>query len=186
MAGLIEGIYVSPVKTELPIELGEVTAVAGRGLEGDRYYLGVGTYSDHPDPRGRDLTLIEASALERAGLDAAAARRNLVVSGLTLADLVDKRFRIGQVECLGRRLCEPCDHLERLTRPGVLRALVHTGLRADILTGGQITRGNTIQLLAPVGLHPAAQHRSELFGAPRQELAGAPVEDDAVAADGVE
>ncbi len=124
-----------------------VTAVAGRGLEGDRYYSGVGTYSDYPDQRGRDLTLVEAGVLGRAGIDGASARRNLVVSGRSLADLVDRRFRIGDVECLGRRLCEPCDYLEGLTLPGVLRALVHTGLRADILTDGTIDRGASIEPL---------------------------------------
>ena len=123
------------------------TAVAGRGLEGDRYFAGCGTYSDYPDQRGRDLTLIEADVLARAGIDGAAARRNLVVDGLALGHFIDRRFRIGAVECLGRRLCEPCDYLEGLTRPGVIRALVHTGLRADILTSGRIERGAAIQLL---------------------------------------
>lgn len=147
MAGVVAGIYVSPVKTELPVAVERVTAVAGRGLEGDRYYHGIGTYSDYPDQRGRNLTLIEADAVERAGIEAAAARRNLVVAGLPLGDLVDRRFRIGDVECLGRRLCEPCDYLEQLTRPGVMRALVHTGLRVDLLTGGLIALGSTIDVV---------------------------------------
>jgi hypothetical protein len=141
---VIDGIYVSPVKTELPVAVEEVLAIAGRGLEGDRYYHGIGTYSDYPDRRGRNLTLIEADALDRAGIDAAAARRNLVVTGVDLSAFVDKRFRIGAVECLGRRLCEPCDYLERLTRAGVMRALVHTGLRVDLLTSGRISRGDAI------------------------------------------
>ena len=141
---MIDGIYVSPVKTELPVAVDRASAIAGQGLEGDRYSLGIGTYSDYPDQRGRALTLIEADALERAGIDAAAARRNLVVTGLDLGAFVDRRFRIGEVECLGRRLCEPCAYLEDLTRPGVMRALVHTGLRADILVGGEISLGDTI------------------------------------------
>jgi MOSC domain-containing protein YiiM len=138
-----------------------VHAVAGRGLEGDRYFHGVGTYSDYPDQRGRHLTLIEAEALRRAGMDGAAARRNLVVGGLELDGLVDKHFRIGEVECLGRRLCEPCEYLERLTRPGVLRALVHTGLRADILTGGEITRGSRVYM-------PESE-TGDLMSEPREE-----------------
>ena len=144
---MIDSIYVSPVKTDLPVAVDHATAIAGKGLEGDRYFFGIGTYSDYPDTRGRNLTLIEIDALERAGIDAAEARRNLVVSGLDLGGLVDRRFRIGEVECLGRRLCEPCAYLEGLTHPGVLRALVHTGLRVDILTGGRIARGDTIAAL---------------------------------------
>ena len=147
IAGFIEAIFISHAKTELPVEVQSVEALAGRGLDGDRYFYGIGTYSDYPDQRGRDLTLIEADALRRAGIDGASARRNVVVSGLALGDLVDARFCIGGVECLGRRLCEPCDYLEGLTRPGVLRALVHTGLRADILTSGRIDRGTPIHLL---------------------------------------
>jgi MOSC domain-containing protein YiiM len=91
--------------------------------------------------------LVEADALERAGISAAEARRNLLVTGLDLGMLVDRRFRIGDVECLGRRLCEPCEYLQQLTKPGVMRALVHTGLRADILTDGRIARGDTITAL---------------------------------------
>lgn len=144
---MIEDIYLAPVATQLPVPVESVLAVAGRGLEGDRYLYGIGTYSDHPDERGRNLTLIEAGALERAGIDGAASRRNLVVSGLALGELVGRHFRIGEVECLGQRLCEPCEHLEGLTRPGVTRALVHTGLRADILTDGQITRGSPVYKL---------------------------------------
>jgi hypothetical protein len=146
---VVEAIYLSPVATRLPLPVERVLAVAGRGLEGDRYFHGIGTYSDYPDQRGRHLTLVEAGALQRAGIDGGAARRNLVISGLELGGLVGKRFRVGEVECLGRRLCEPCEYLEHLTRPGVLRALVHTGLRADILLGGEITRRSPIQPLEP-------------------------------------
>jgi MOSC domain-containing protein YiiM len=60
-------------------------------------------------------------------------------------------FRVGSVTCAGRRLCEPCAHLERLTSPGVLRSLVHRGgLRADILTGGEIEVGAPVALLGPL------------------------------------
>jgi MOSC domain-containing protein YiiM len=67
------------------------------------------------------------------------ARRNLLVRGIALDDLIGRRFRVGEVECYGQRRCEPCSHLEGLTRPGVLRGLVHRGgLRADILSGCSI------------------------------------------------
>jgi len=48
------------------------------------------------------------------------------------------------VECIGRRLCEPCAHLERLS-PGTLRPLVHrAGLRADLLGDGTIRLGDRV------------------------------------------
>ncbi len=127
-------------------------AVEGRGLRGDRYERGAGTFSN-PRGHGYDLTLMEAEALEELsakGVELAPieARRNLVVRGIALDDLIGRRFRVGEVECFGQRRCEPCAHLERLTRPGVLRGLVHRGgLRADILSGGRIRTGDNVEAL---------------------------------------
>ena len=98
-----------------------------------------------------DLTLIEAEALEglvlpgNGVLEFADARRNIVTRGIELDALVGRRFRIGNVECVGQRPCEPCAHLERLTVPGVLRGLIHRGgLRADVLADGHIMTGSAI------------------------------------------
>jgi hypothetical protein len=112
-------------------------AVEGRGLLGDRYERGAGTFSN-PRGRGYDLTLVEAEALEELsakGVELAPieARRNLVVRGIALDDLIGRRFRVGEVECFGQRRCEPCAHLERLTQPGVLRGLVHRGDRKSVV-----------------------------------------------------
>src|ERR671918_464831 len=64
---------------------------------------------------------------------------------ITLIDLVGKRFRVGEVEVVGRELCEPCAHLQSLTRPGVLRGMVHrAGLNADIVTPGRIAVGDRV------------------------------------------
>jgi MOSC domain-containing protein YiiM len=128
-------------------------AVAGSGLGGDRYERGAGTFSN-PEGRGYDLTLVEAEALEdlAAGveLEPAEARRNLVVRGIALDGPIGKRFRVGEVECFGQRRCEPCAHLERLTRPGVLRGLAHRdGLRADVLSDGEIRAGDRVEALDP-------------------------------------
>lgn len=127
-----------------------VEALADRGLVGDRYERGEGTFSN-PKGRGYDLTLVEAEALEElaaGGVELAPeeARRNLVVRGVALDGLIGKRFRVGEVECFGQRRCEPCAHFERLTRPGVLRGLIHRGgLRADVLSGGEIRTGDRVE-----------------------------------------
>ncbi|MEA2357050.1 MAG: hypothetical protein QOI62_310 [Solirubrobacteraceae bacterium] len=145
--GRVEAIALGGA-TASPLRLvASATAVAGRGLEGDRYHAGAGTFSDGGGP-GHDLTLVEAEVLEEIGVEAAAARRNVVVSGVALDALLGRRFRVGEVECLGQRRCEPCAHLQRLTRPGVLRALVHRGgLRADVLRGGEIRVGDAVAVL---------------------------------------
>jgi hypothetical protein len=118
-------------------------AVAGRGLEGDRYFEGHGTFSG--PGHGYQMTLVEAEILDSVDLPWEQARRNIVTRGIALNALVGRRFTVGSVHCVGRRLAEPCSHLERLARPGLLRPLVHrAGLRADILEGGSIERGDEI------------------------------------------
>ena len=146
-------IYVSPAGTVVPKRLEQADAVAGEGLRGDRYFRsgsGSGTFYE-PDKVDQDLTLIELEALEGLREDtgielgAAEARRNVVTRGVRLNDLVGRRFKVGEVECEGKRLCEPCDHLERLTEPGVLRGLEQRGgLRADIVRGGRIAVGDPV------------------------------------------
>lgn len=147
--GVVEALALAPA-AEAPVRLvAEAVARAGRGLEGDRYFAGRGTFSSG-HASGRDLTLIEAEALEAlaaAGVRIApeAARRNVVTRGIDLDALVGRRFRVGEVACAGRRPCEPCAHLERLTVPGTLRGLVHRGgLRADVLGDGTIAVGDAI------------------------------------------
>ena len=151
--GTVELIALS-AEAEGPMQaVSEAEAVEGRGLLGDRYERKAGTFSN-PKGSGYDLTLVEAEALEELSakgveLPPIEARRNLVVRGIALDDLIGRRFRVGEVECLGRRRCEPCSHLERLTRPGVLRGLVHRGgLRADVLSDGRIRTGDDVEALA--------------------------------------
>ena len=125
-------------------------AIAGRGLEGDRYTAGEGTFSSGTDD-GRALTLVEGEVLDELRLEPTDARRNVVTRGIQLNPLMGRTFTIGEVACAGRRLCEPCAHLERLTRPGTLRELVHRGgLRADILTSGEIAVGDRVVVGPPV------------------------------------
>ncbi len=146
-AGTVAAIVLAPA-AEAPLRSVErAQAIAGRGLLGDRYADGAGTFSPGGG-RGHDLTLVAAEVLEDAGLDPVEARRNVIVRGVDLDALRGRRFRIGAVECLGQRRCEPCAHLERLTRPGVLRALAHRGgLRADILRGGDLRVGDPVEAL---------------------------------------
>ena len=141
--GSVAGILTA-ADAESPLARVErATAVAGRGLEGDRYHDGRGTFSGVG--RGYQLTLIEAEALDAVDLPWEQARRNIVTRGIALNALVGRRFTVGAVECIGRRLCEPCAHLEKLSRLGLLRPLVHRGgLRADILVGGAIAVGDRV------------------------------------------
>jgi MOSC domain-containing protein YiiM len=168
-AGEVVGIYVSEIKTEPMKPLDAATAVKGKGLVGDRYAAKAGTFTPRSDRlRGYDLTLIESEVLERfmlpdgSHLVAAASRRNVVTQGIDLNALVGHEFTIGSVRAFGQRLCEPCIHLQRLTRPGVVAGLVHRGgLRADILTEGEIRLGDEIR-----GASPNSGERARAFTGP--------------------
>jgi MOSC domain-containing protein YiiM len=160
--GWVEVVAIAD-RAEAPMQqIATARAIPGRGLEGDRYASSVGTFTPRSGHGvGYDLTLIEAEVLDELTLTDghrlgyAEARRNIVTRGIDLNTLVGQRFRVGDVECIGRRLCEPCAHLERLTHSGVLRKLIHRGgLRADILTAGNITVGAIIECLERDEVNP--------------------------------
>lgn len=135
--------------------LQEATCVAGRGIVGDRYYLGTGTYSPKPDVR--EVTLIEQEALDalvrndpplQAGpiaLTPEEHRRNLTVRGVPLNHLVGRRFRVGEVVLRGGRLNFPCKYLEELLGKAVYLPLYNrSGLNCSIERGGIIRPGDPI------------------------------------------
>ena len=147
MAGRVELILTAPAAGE-PAELKpSVQALAGRGLEGDRYLLPTAATGK---PAEGNLTLIESAALDHLlglGLEQNAAdlRRNILTSGIELNGLVGTEFMVGEVRCLGTELCEPCRYIEQRTADGVLKALVaRGGIRAEILSSGTISVGDAV------------------------------------------
>lgn len=147
--GTIESIHIASAAEAPTQSVDQAQAIPGVGLEGDRYAKRQGTFfKPLPD---FELTLIEAEAVEALkrdyGVDITSgeARRNLVTRGVPLNHLVGHEFQIGEVTIRGMRLCEPCDHLQRLTGRPVLQGLRHRGgLRAQILTPGTIHVGDVI------------------------------------------
>ena len=135
-----------------PSSVAAARVIEGRGIEGDRYGNGVGSFSDW-EGGGRHVTLIEEEALEaiaresKIELAAASARRNLTTRGVALNHLVGRKFRVGAVTLVGIRLCEPCEHLQAVSGvEGVIKAFLHRGgLRAEIVSGGEILVGDVIE-----------------------------------------
>jgi MOSC domain-containing protein YiiM len=139
MAGRVEEINIAYEPHQLPEPLESIDVVVGDGLAGCRY---------------EDITLIQAEALEGLlehhgiALSAAESRRNVLTRGIDLNELVGRRFTVGEIECVGVELCEPCAHLQRMTQPGVMRGLVHrAGINADIVRGGRIAVGDPVSAL---------------------------------------
>jgi MOSC domain-containing protein YiiM len=161
--GKLLHIHVAPSASYEMEELQEAECVAGRGIVGDRYYEGTGTYSPKPDVR--EVTLIEQEALDalsrndppmQAGPISLAPcdhRRNLTVIGVPLNHLVGRRFRVGEVILRGGRLNFPCKYLEELLGSPVFLPLYNrSGLNCSIERGGIIRPGDELKLVDPTEL----------------------------------
>ena len=135
----VEAIHLGAPRTPELWTVDSVQAVAGKGLEGDRHFHADGA------PAGQALTLVAAEVVEEVELGAGETRRQVTVRDVDVNALVGKRFRVGEVECFGVELCEPCRHLEEMTRPGIIKELAHrAGINADILAGGVIRVGDPV------------------------------------------
>lgn len=148
--GTVVSLHIAGSAKAPVLSVTEVRAVRGKGLEGDRYFSGLGTYSNNPG-LGREVTLVEIEAIEALKRDydveisPGESRRNIVTRGVPLNHLVGREFRVGEVTLRGIRLCEPCVHLEGLTQKGVRSGLIHRGgLRAEIISEGAIRLGDEI------------------------------------------
>ena len=146
--GTLEAIWVAAAAGKPMASPPSVRALAGRGLDGDRYLLGAGTF-DSGKP-GTAVTLIEAEVCDsfEPPLAAGEHRRNLVTRGIDLNALVGREFAVGGVRCRGMRLCEPCRVAQQYSERPLLRPLVHRGgLRADILSDGELRVGDAVRAL---------------------------------------
>lgn len=152
--GAVVSIHIGAKGDQPLTSVDAVEAIGGRGLAGDRYCDGTGTWSNYPDPSGKQVTLVEAevvSELVACGLimGSASTRRNVVTRSVELGSLIGHRFRIGSAILYGVRTAEPCKYLETRTAPGFCEALSgRGGLRADVMIGGFIGVGDAIAVIA--------------------------------------
>jgi MOSC domain-containing protein YiiM len=151
--GKVISIQITPEGAAALASVEKVNAVAGLGLEGDRYFLRKGTYSNKHKP-SREATFIESEALEALSRDyglelsALESRRNIATRGVALNHLVGRTFRVGGALFKGLELCEPCGHLEQLTGRQVKAGLVHRGgLRSEIIETGMVRVGDSIEVI---------------------------------------
>lgn len=153
MQGTIHSIHIAENPDKAMQSLSSASLVAGKGIEGDRYFIGKGTFSERLAGKPSvQLTLIEKEEIDHFNQelgqqhDDGDFRRNIVTTGIRLNDLVDKEFMIGSVKLKGIRLCEPCDYLAKTVNALVLPHLVgRGGLRAQILSNGVVNCGDIIK-----------------------------------------
>ncbi|MES2736314.1 MAG: MOSC domain-containing protein [Verrucomicrobiota bacterium] len=147
----LEALFISPARGLRMQRVSSARALAGRGLEGDRYALGMGYYSGRYDC---EVTLIEGEVLDPISLEEGIPirdgehRRNLVTRGLALRSLEGKRLRLGDVILEYHRPRPPCDYLQRLTLPGMTKSLGRgAGIGMRVLVGGQLCEGMEIEIV---------------------------------------
>ena len=148
--GRLEHIHITAEGGGAMRRLDEARLVAGKGIEGDRYFLGAGTYSMKPGP-DRQVTLIERETLEALARDHGIEltpeqhRRNLTVSGVALNHLAGRQFRVGAVLLETVRLNAPCKYLEKMTGKAVYLPLLNrSGLNCRVIEGGTIRPGDPV------------------------------------------
>ena len=155
MAQIVD-IFTADSPASPAISQKSVHAIPGRGLKGDRYFDGNGTFSPPLQKPDFEITLIQKEHVELFASSSGVsfttrmARRNLVTVGIDLNSLVGRDFRVGSVLMRGVRLCEPCNYLAKQTSPKILRGLLHKGgLRAQILSEGEIRVGDSLVEASP-------------------------------------
>lgn len=149
MAGMVEGIFIAEEPGQPMRSVSEVDGEAQRGLVGDRHYRQ--NVNRKRPPRTDDLSLVEAEVLEllrdEYGIELAPdeTRRNVLVRGVRLNDLIGRQFRLGDMLCVGIEVCEPCSHMQKKVGKPILKPLVHRGgLRARIMESGTVRLGDTV------------------------------------------
>ncbi len=143
--------------------LGEVAAIEGCGLAGDRYCEGTGHWSRFG--RVCQVTLIAAEDLDAIEKETGIRvrdgehRRNVVTRGISLKTLRrGERFRIGKVVFEYRGPRSVCRYIERLTEPGMTQALKgRGGICAGVIENGTVRVGDEIEMIQPTEEHPQRQ-----------------------------
>jgi len=144
-AGKLEWIGIRPLRRAPVTSAAQVEAIAGYGLAGDHY-------ASTNDGK-RQVSLIQAEHLQVVAMIMGtnevlpgSLRRNLVVSGLNLYALRERRFRIGPVLLEGSGPCEPCSRMEEVLGTGGYNAMRgHGGIVARILEGGVLRAGDEVR-----------------------------------------
>jgi len=162
MQGSVTAIVTIAEAAGAPTAQDQAELVAGQGIVGDRYFLRVGTFSKQSIEPDQELTLVEAEYIDRFNAETGLAiaygdiRRNIVTRSISLNDLIDVEFQVGEARVRGIRLCEPCAHLAQLLGHEMLKGLVHkAGLRARILEGGTVRVNDKIAV--PISTATATQ-----------------------------
>jgi len=131
------------------VEVPQIECVAGHGIRGDRFY-------DYRDDYKGQITFFSLEVFEKVATrfcltnkSAGHLRRNVIVSGVNLNDLIGQEFSVQGVRLRGTAHCRPCYWMNQAIAPGAEEFLQgNGGLRAQILSDGVIAVGDAQLMLA--------------------------------------
>ena len=144
--GKIVGIFIARDAGGPMLEMPEVTALAQRGLDGDRYCRGEGSFNRERVGR-RQVTLINYHFFHGSGFEPVHSRRNLITHGIELMWLIDREFKVGKATLRGVKYCDPCRRPGRLADISTnFDQVFHDcgGLIAEVILGGLIRKDDPI------------------------------------------
>lgn len=122
------------------VEIAE--CIAGKGIKGDRYY-------GHADNYKGQITFIDRATINEVAqhlhvdsVDPKLFRRNVVIHGVDLNQLIGRYFKIGSTLLYGTEECSPCFWMDDTIGEGTLETMKgRGGLRCRIVESGDITVG---------------------------------------------
>ena len=155
----VHSIYTCAKAGSRMIKKDSVMLIKGIGIDGDRYALGAGAFSNLSPKKNRDITLISKKGIDHSNrllkydglveFDPGETRRNVVIDQILPSELnalVGKIFYIGKLKLKGEELCEPCERPSKLAnKKGFKKAYDNNGgIRAQVLDTGEIRIGDLL------------------------------------------
>jgi MOSC domain-containing protein YiiM len=146
--GKIEAINITDISEGNTFYVNQAILEKGKGIVNDRYY-------ENFKEKKEQVTLINLEDINnfniqiKQNIEAKDFRRNIIVSGINLNELIDKKIKINKVTLKIHEICQPCKYLQnRLKTPGLVKMLLNkSGVRAEILSSGSLSVGGAIKIL---------------------------------------
>lgn len=118
-------------------EVPAVECVAGQGLRGDRFFGYKNDYKGQVTLFSQEVFDQLRRELNAPAAHPAALRRNILVSGIDLNDLIGRQFELQGVRLEATEECRPCYWMDEAIAPGAEAWLKgRGGLRCRILSDG--------------------------------------------------
>ena len=146
--GKIEAINITNISEDNTFYVNQAILEKGKGIVNDRYY-------ENFKEKKEQVTLINLEEINnfnnqiKQNIDAKDFRRNIIISGINLNKLINKKIKVNEVILKIHEICQPCKYLQdRLKIPNLIKMLINkSGVRAEILTSGSLSVSDAIRII---------------------------------------